>query len=87
MPLELAHAWTSMEIAPPHWVNFASVTAEEQGLLGIGIFWGSICRFLWGSALDLNYDAIQPFGEPMHASVGRGGANELQPVVEATARP
>ena len=34
MLLELARAWSSMAIKPPHSVIFASVTAEEQELLG-----------------------------------------------------
>ena len=34
MLLELVRAWSSMTIKPPHSVIFASVTAEEQGLLG-----------------------------------------------------
>jgi Zn-dependent M28 family amino/carboxypeptidase len=85
MVLELARAWTSMGQAPPHSVIFASVTAEEQGLLG-SEYLGQHPPIPAGQiALDLNYDAIQPFGEPMETNVNGAERTSFYPLVEATA--
>jgi Zn-dependent M28 family amino/carboxypeptidase len=85
MLLELAHAWTWMGQPPPHSVIFASVTAEEQGLLG-SEYLGQHPPIPAGQiTLDLNYDAIQPFGEPMETSVTGADRTSFYPTVEATA--
>ena len=85
MLLELARAWTSMGQAPPHSVIFVSVTAEEQGLLGSEYFGQHPPIPAAQIALDLNYDAIQPFGEPMQVKVDGAERTSFYPVVEATA--
>jgi Zn-dependent M28 family amino/carboxypeptidase len=83
--MELARAWTSMGQAPPHSVIFASVTAEEQGLLG-SEYLGQHPPIPAGQiALDLNYDDIQPFGEPMQTKVDGSERTSFYPVVQATA--
>lgn len=86
MLLELAHAWTSMGTAPPHTVIFASVTAEEQGLLGSEYLGQHPPIPAAQIALDLNYDAIQPFGEPMQTSVTGAERTSFYPEVVATAK-
>jgi Zn-dependent M28 family amino/carboxypeptidase len=84
--LELARAWSSMGVPPPHSVIFASVTAEEQGLLG-SEYLGQHPPIPAGQiTLDLNYDAIQPFGEPLETSVTGAERTTFYPVVEATAK-
>ena len=84
--MELARVWSSMGIAPPHSVVFAAVTAEEQGLLG-SEYLGQHPPIPAGEiALDLNYDDIQPFGEPMQTKVDGAERTSFYPVVEATAR-
>ncbi|MGA1982316.1 MAG: M28 family peptidase [Acidobacteriaceae bacterium] len=85
MIMELARAWASMPGRPAHSVIFASVTAEEQGLLG-SEYLGQHPPIPAGQiALDLNYDAIQPFGEPMETSVDGSERTSFYPTVEATA--
>jgi Zn-dependent M28 family amino/carboxypeptidase len=84
--LELARAWASMKTPPPHTVIFASVTAEEQGLLG-SEYLGQHPPIPAGQiALDLNFDAIQPFGEPLEISVAGAERTSFYSTVEATAR-
>lgn len=83
--MELARVWTSMGQAPPHTVMFVSVTAEEQGLLG-SEYLGQHPPIPAGQiALDLNYDDIQPFGEPMQTKVDGSERTSFYPVVQATA--
>src|SRR6185312_8907021 len=57
--LELARAWSTLKTPPPHSVYFASVTAEEQGLLGSEYLGQHPPIPASQIALDLNYDAIQ----------------------------
>ncbi len=84
--MELARAWSSMGVPPPHTIVFASVTAEEQGLLG-SEYLGQHSPIPTGQiALDLNYDDVQPFGEPLQVSVGGAERTSFFPVVEATAK-
>jgi Zn-dependent M28 family amino/carboxypeptidase len=86
MVLELARAWASMPTAPPHTVIFAAVTAEEQGLLGSD-YLGQHPPIPAGQiALDLNYDDIQPFGEPLQTKVDGSERTSFYPTVVATAK-
>jgi Zn-dependent M28 family amino/carboxypeptidase len=83
--MELARAWASMPGRPAHSVIFASVTAEEQGLLG-SEYLGQHPPIPAGQiALDLNYDAIQPFGEPLEVEVTGAERTSFFPTVQATA--
>jgi Zn-dependent M28 family amino/carboxypeptidase len=83
--MELARAWASMPGRPAHSVIFASVTAEEQGLLG-SEYLGQHPPIPAGQiALDLNYDAIQPFGEPLEVEVTGAERTSFFPIVQATA--
>ena len=83
--MELARVWASMPTRPAHSVLFASVTAEEQGLLG-SEYLGQHPPIPAGQiALDLNYDAIQPFGEPLELSLDGADRTSFFPTVQATA--
>ena len=87
MILELANVWSQLaKTTPlPHSVIFASVTAEEQGLLGSD-YLGQHPPIPAGQiALDLNYDDIQPFGEPMQTKVDGADRTSFFPTVQATA--
>lgn len=85
MLLELARAWGSMGVPPPHSVIFASVTAEEQGLLG-SEYLGQHPPIPDGQiTLNLNYDAIHPFGDPLEMKVDGAEKTSFYPVVQATA--
>ncbi len=84
--LEEARAWSQMAVKPPHDVIFASVTAEEQGLLGseyLGQHPPIPAREI---ALDLNYDMILPVGVPREINVNGAQRTTFYPEVEQTAR-
>ena len=84
--LELARAFATSRARPPHPVLFASVTAEEKGLLG-SEYLGKHLPIPPGQiALDLNFDAILPIGIPQGVSVTGAERTTFYPVVQKTAR-
>jgi Zn-dependent M28 family amino/carboxypeptidase len=83
--LEIARAYASSKTPPAHNVYFASVTAEEQGLLGseyLGLHPPLPLRDL---ALDLNFDELLPIGLPTSVKVEGSERTSLYPLVEKTA--
>jgi Zn-dependent M28 family amino/carboxypeptidase len=84
--LELAHAFATTGVKPPHPVLFASVTAEEKGLLGSNYLGKHLPVPAAQIALDLNFDAIPPIGTPESVSVTGAERTTFFPVVEQTAR-
>jgi Zn-dependent M28 family amino/carboxypeptidase len=86
MILELARAWTQSGIKPPHSVIFASVTAEEQGLLGSEYMGQHPPIAAAQIALDINYDMILPIGVPLETNVNGAQRTSFFPTVEATAK-
>jgi len=84
--LELARAFAQSPVRPPHAVYFASVTAEEQGLLG-SQFLGMHPPVPSGQiALDLNYDMLLPIGIPRSANVGNANHLDFWPTVQTVAK-
>jgi Zn-dependent M28 family amino/carboxypeptidase len=82
--LELARAWS--QVKPPHTVILASVTAEEQGLLG-SQYLGEHPPLPAGEiALDLNYDMLNPIGVPLSVELAGAERTNFYPVVERTAK-
>jgi Zn-dependent M28 family amino/carboxypeptidase len=84
--LELAHAFTTAWAKPPHPVLFASVTAEEKGLLGSNYLGKHLPIPAAQFALDLNFDAVPPIGMPESISVTGAERTTFYPVVERTAK-
>ncbi|MDP9049539.1 MAG: M28 family peptidase [Acidobacteriota bacterium] len=84
--LELARSWAALGQAPPHSIIFASVTAEEQGLLGSEYLGQHPPIEAAQITLDLNYDDIQPFGDPLETKVDGADRTSFYPTVQATAR-
>ena len=84
--LELARAWSQMKPPPPRSILFASVTAEEQGLLGSEYLGKHSPVPPAKVTLDLNYDALAPIGDPEEVEVSGAERTTLYPVVEATAK-
>jgi Zn-dependent M28 family amino/carboxypeptidase len=83
--MELAHAWASAP-ASPRSILFAAVTAEEQGLLG-SEYLGKHSPVPPGKiALDLNYDALAPIGDPEEVEVSGAERTTFYPVVESLAK-
>ena len=83
--LELARAFASTGIQPPHDIFFAAVTAEEQGLLGsqyLGMHPPIPASHI---SLDLNYDALMPLGIPLSANVSGAERTDFWPTVQSVA--
>lgn len=84
--LEVARAYAESAQRPRRSILFASVTAEEQGLLG-SEYLGKHPPVPAGKiALDLNYDDIPPLGAPEDVEVSGAERTTLYPVVEAMAK-
>ena len=86
MLLEIARAFARSAARPPHPVIFASVTAEEKGLLGSEYLGKHLPIPASQIALDLNYDAIEPLGVPEGVNVTGAERTTFYPVVQKTAR-
>jgi Zn-dependent M28 family amino/carboxypeptidase len=84
--LELAHAYASSLARPPHPVLFASVTAEEKGLLGSNYLGKHLPIPAARIALGLNFDAIPPIGVPESVNVTGAERTSFYPTVESTAK-
>lgn len=86
MLLEMARAWTSAKIQPPHSVVFSAVAAEEQGLLG-SEYLGQHPPIPPGQiALDINYDMILPIGIPLEVNLNGEQRTTFHPTVQTTAK-
>ena len=84
--LELARAYSVAKERPGRSILFASVTAEEQGLLG-SEYLGKHPPVAAGKiALDLNYDDVKPLGAAEEVEVSGAGRTTFYPWVEATAK-
>jgi Zn-dependent M28 family amino/carboxypeptidase len=86
MLLELAHAFAGSSARPPHPVLFASVTAEEKGLLGSNYLGKHLPIAAARIAIGLNFDAIPPIGVPESVSVTGAERTSFYPTVEKTAK-
>ena len=86
MILEMARAWAQSGIKPPHSVIFASVTAEEQGLLGSEYLGQHPPVPAAQIALDINYDMLIPLGVQQEINVNGAQRTTFYPTVEATAK-
>jgi Zn-dependent M28 family amino/carboxypeptidase len=84
--LELAHAFASSPARPPHPVLFASVTAEEKGLLGSDYLGKHLPIPAAQFALGLNFDAIPPIGVPESVNVTGAERTSFYSTVENTAK-
>jgi Zn-dependent M28 family amino/carboxypeptidase len=85
MLIELARAYARSAARPPHSVLFASVTAEEKGLLGSNYLGKHLPIPASQIALDLNFDAVPPIGMPESVNVTGAERTTFFPVVEKTA--
>ena len=93
MILELARVWAELarsDVAKahplPHSVLFASVTAEEQGLLGSEYLGQNPPIPASQIALDINYDMVLPIGIPLETNVNGAQRTSFFPEVEKTAK-
>ncbi len=84
--LEIARAFSVARDRPPRSIIFASVTAEEQGLLGSEYLGKHPPISAAKITLDLNFDAVQPVGEPQEVEVSGAERTTFYPWVQATAK-
>jgi len=84
--LELARVFAQAPERPRRSVLFASVTAEEQGLLGSEYLGKHLPIPAAKISLDLNYDDIPPLGSPEEVEVSGSERTNFYPTVEATAK-
>jgi Zn-dependent M28 family amino/carboxypeptidase len=83
--LELARTWAQAKSGVPRSILFASVTAEEQGLLGSEYLGKHSPVPPSKITLDLNYDALAPIGEPEEVEVGGAERTTFYPAVQSIA--
>jgi Zn-dependent M28 family amino/carboxypeptidase len=84
--LEMARAFAQSTQKPPHDVYFASVTAEEQGLLGSQYLGMHPPVPAAQITLDLNYDMVLPVGVPRSVNLGGAERIDFWPTVEKVAK-
>jgi Zn-dependent M28 family amino/carboxypeptidase len=84
--LELARVWAATKPVPPRSILFASVTAEEQGLLGSEYLGKHASTLPAEPILDLNYDALAPLGDPEEVEVGGAERTTFYATVEKIAK-
>jgi Zn-dependent M28 family amino/carboxypeptidase len=84
--LELARAYSVAAQKPRRSILFASVTAEEQGLLGSD-YLGKHPPIPAGKiTLDLNFDNVPPLGSPQEVQVSGAERTTFYPTVQALAK-
>jgi len=84
--LELARVFAAADEKPKRTIIFASVTAEEQGLLGSKYLGQHPPIPAQNISLNLNYDDIQPLGEPQQLVVSGAERTSVYPLVEKVAK-
>jgi Zn-dependent M28 family amino/carboxypeptidase len=84
--LELARVWGATKPMPSRSIIFASVTAEEQGLLGSEYLGKHLAQLPAQPILDLNYDDLPPVGVPEEVEVTGAERTSFYSVVEETAK-
>ena len=84
--LELARAWSALAQKPKRSALFLFVTAEESGLLG-SEYYGEHPKVPPGlTALDINYDALYPFGRTRDVLVNGAERTTLWPLIQHDAK-
>lgn len=84
--LELARVYAQASARPRRSVLFASVTAEEQGLLGSEYLGKHPSVPASKISLDLNFDDVPPLGSPEEVEAAGAERTNFYPVVEAIAK-
>ena len=84
--LEIARAFSDAAQRPRRSILFASVTAEEQGLLGSEYLSQHLPISAEKISLDLNYDDIPPLGAPEEVEVSGAERTTFYPAVQCMAR-
>lgn len=84
--LELARLWAALPQKPKRSAVFLFVTAEESGLLG-SQYYGEHPEVPPGqTAVDINYDALYPFGKTRDVSLTGAERTTAWPMIERDAK-
>ncbi|MBV9183828.1 MAG: M28 family peptidase [Acidobacteria bacterium] len=84
--LELARVFAEEPVRPRRSILFASVTAEEQGLLG-SEYLGKHPPLAPGKiSLDLNFDDVPPLGSPEEVEASGAERTNFYPVMDGMAK-
>jgi len=84
--LEIARAYMEGPQKPRRSVLFASVTAEEQGLLGSEYLGKHPPIPASQISLDLNYDDVPPLGAPEEVEVSGAERTTFYPIIQSLAK-
>jgi Zn-dependent M28 family amino/carboxypeptidase len=84
--LEMARAFATSKEKPKRSILFAAVTAEEQNLLGSRYLGEHPPLPARNISLDLNYDDVQPWGDPLQVEVSGAERTTVFPVVQQVAQ-
>ncbi len=84
--LEIARAYSEAPQKPRRSMMFASVTAEEQGLLGSEYLGKHPPLPASKISLDLNYDDVPPLGAPEEVEVSGAERTTFYPVIQSLAK-
>jgi Zn-dependent M28 family amino/carboxypeptidase len=84
--LEIARAWASLGARPRRSALFLSVTAEEGGLRGSAYYAQHPIVPPGKTAIDINYDALYPFGRTLDVVVSGAERTTAWPLVQDAAR-
>ena len=84
--LDLARAWAALPRKPKRSAVFLFVTAEEAGLLGSEYYGKHPEIPTRDTALDINYDALYPFGKTRDVLVIGAERTTLWPLVQQDAK-
>jgi Zn-dependent M28 family amino/carboxypeptidase len=84
--LELARAWSAMPRKPKRSVLFLAVTAEEGGLKGSEYYAKHPLFPLAKTAIDLNYDALYPWGKAKDVVITGAERTTVYPMAQQIAK-
>jgi hypothetical protein len=84
--LELARVWGSLPRKPRRSALFLAVTAEEGGLKGSEYYGAHPLVPLARTAIDLNYDALYPFGRAADVVIAGAERTSVYPLAEQIAK-
>ena len=84
--IELARAWAALPQKPRRSVLFLAVTAEEGGLKGSEYYAAHPLAPLAKTAIDLNYDALYPWGRAKDVVITGAERTSVYPMAQQIAK-
>jgi Zn-dependent M28 family amino/carboxypeptidase len=84
--LELARAWAALPAKPRRSALFLFVTAEEGGLKGSEYYAQHPLIPAAKTAIDLNFDAVPPWGRAKQITIGGAERTDVLPLAESVAK-